>query len=94
MIVTTDDIIVDYIHKFPKVPQHTMGGLIRYWKDRCPCGSFLTAMLENNLMEACGQADEQNQVAIFEICTFIYNEIPFLCYGSPEKIEAWLDCAG
>lgn len=91
MIVTTDDIVVDFIHRFPKVPQHTIGDLIRYWHYRCPIGDFLTAVLSNDLMEAFARADEYNVVAMLEICKFIHCEMPHDCHGSPEKVKAWLD---
>lgn len=86
-----DAIFAGHKSRYPKVPRHTMGGLLRYWYDRCPVDGFLYAVLSNDLMEACGCADEQNQAAIFDICTFVYNELPSMSYGSPEKVKAWLE---
>ena len=53
-------------------------------------GGFVTAVLENNLMEALGRADIVNREDIFEICEYVYNEIPSICHGSPEKVRKWL----
>lgn len=53
-------------------------------------GGFVTAVLENNLMEALGRADMQNREDIFEICQYVYNDIPSACHGSTEKVRAWL----
>lgn len=93
MTPTTDDFIVDFIHRFPLVPMHTIGGLTRYWKDHCPVGDFLIAVLSNNLIEACCRADHHNLPAIQEICKFVYNEMPSESHGSLEKMEKWL-CDG
>jgi hypothetical protein len=55
-----------------------------------PVGGFLTAALENNLREAFGMADEGNIEAMFHIVCYFHNEIPGLCWGSPERVKAWL----
>ena len=68
----------------------TLVGLKRYVEERVPTGDFLLAVLENNLMEAFGRADEENRADMFEICEYVYNEMPMLCHGSPEKVKAWL----
>jgi hypothetical protein len=55
-----------------------------------PTGDFLRAVLENNLMESFGQADDENRNTLFEICSYVYNDMPAVCHGSPEKVDAWL----
>jgi len=62
----------------------------RYVEHRIPTGSFLQAVLENDLMGAMGQADETSRENLFSICLLVYNEIPSNCHGSPEKVTAWL----
>lgn len=52
-------------------------------------GGFVTAVLENNLREALGRADEDNRQDIFDIVSYCYNEIPEPCWGSEEKMKAW-----
>ena len=52
-------------------------------------GDFLTAVLENNLMEALGRADSYNRATIFQISQYLYNDMPSPCHGSPEKVKAW-----
>jgi len=49
-------------------------------------GDFLTAVVANDLMEAMGRADSYNRATIHQICSFIYNELPSTCHGSPEKV--------
>ena len=55
-----------------------------------PVGDFLTACLENDLMEALGRADDDNRKVIFEICMYIHWEIPAICHGSKEAVRKWL----
>jgi len=62
----------------------------RYVEDKCPTGDFLRAVLSNNLMEAMGRADKDNRRDLFAICSYIHNEIPSVCHGSPEIVKKWL----
>jgi hypothetical protein len=58
-------------------------------RESFPVGGFLTAVLENNLSEALGRADEQNLQTIFHIVAYVYNELPSECWGSPDKVFKW-----
>jgi hypothetical protein len=60
-----------------------------YAKTGGPLGGFLTAVVENNLMEALGRADSYNRATIYQICQYIYNELPSNCHGSPEAVREW-----
>lgn len=71
--------------------QVTLDSLKRYVQHHCPTGSFLNAVLENNLMESLGRADEENQRDILEIVRYLHWEMPSACHGSPEKVAAWLE---
>jgi hypothetical protein len=73
-----------------KVPAHMIGGIDRYVEHHIEPGGFLRAVLENNLKEALGRADMENRYALFDIVSYIYNECPFQCWGSPEKVGLWL----
>lgn len=72
------------------VPAHLRGGIARYLVDRHPFGHFLTAVFENNLMEAMGRADNESRAGLFNLCQFIYNDAPSPCHGSREKVAKWL----
>ena len=72
------------------IPNDLKESLERYVQHKCPTGGFLRYVLENNLMAAMGKADEDNRAALFDICGYIWNEIPGNCHGSPEKVQAWL----
>ena len=73
------------------VPSHTIDPLLRYIMDGLEPGGFLMAVLSNDLMEACGRADEMNGRYLKAICTFLYNYAPSECKGSPERVGQWLD---
>ena len=70
--------------------QEIIESLERYVNDRCPTGSFLRAVLSNDLMDACARADMRNQRRLPEIASYIYNNLPMLCWGSLNKVESWL----
>lgn len=68
-----------------------MYSLRRYIEDHAPVGYFLTRVLENNLSEAVGAADEENLKNLPAFVGYLYNEAPSQCWGSPEKVKAWLE---
>lgn len=65
--------------------------LIRYRDKHCPTGGFLRAVLENDLMMAVSKADLPNLGALHHIVAWIYNYMPRMAHGSPEKVERWLE---
>jgi len=68
----------------------TKEGLDRYAKYRITTGGFLYAILSNNLMKAMRHADAENREDIFEICQYVYDNLPVACYGSEDAVKAWL----
>jgi len=52
-------------------------------------GDFLTAVVENNLREALGRADDDNLRAIHDIVRVFYNYCPGNCWGSRENRKNW-----
>jgi hypothetical protein len=76
---------------YTRIRPDVIESLQRYAETGCPTGGFLQAVLENDLKEACGRADEDNQRALFDIVGYIYNELPSTCWGSPQKVEDWLE---
>lgn len=73
------------------IPELTLSVLWRYVKSGIPTGSFLEAVLSNNLKHAVMTADAYNTVALVAIVAYIYNFVPSPCWGSPEKYQAWID---
>ena len=54
-------------------------------------GGFLWAVLENNLKEAVGRADDEHMESLPAIVAYIYNHTPSACWGSPEEVKAWAE---
>lgn len=73
-----------------EIPDRMMPGLTRYVEDRVAPGGFLMAVLENDLLRACGAADEENMANLPAYTAYLYNRVPSSCHGSPEKVKAWL----
>lgn len=73
------------------IPEYMMGGLTRYIEQGIEPGDFLMAVLENNLRQAVGQADDENIVNLPAYIGYLYNEAPGSCWGSPAKVQAWMD---
>ena len=67
-----------------------LASLQRYAEQGIPTGDFLRAVLANDLMEACGCADEDNQRTLFHIVAYVYNEMPSICHGSEKRVDCWI----
>jgi len=54
-----------------------------------PGGSFLHAILTNDLRMAFAKADNLNMHRMREWVEFLNWELPGNCWGSPEKVRLW-----
>ena len=98
MTTKTEDQIIEkqiadltYSAEKEGVPDHTINPLVMYIVYRIPPGGFLRAVLENDLMEAFGRADQTNALCMKNIVSFIYNYAPMQCHGSNPKVQAWIN---
>jgi len=73
------------------IKQSTLDIIHRYVNEHAHPGGFVRAVLENNLTQAYGYADAENFASLKEIVKYCYWEIPGDCWGSPEKVRAWLN---
>ncbi len=73
------------------IPDRMMAAIERYTTGRVKPGAFLCAVICNNLREACAQADDENLANLPAFIGYFYNEAPSQCWGSAEKMAAWLD---
>jgi hypothetical protein len=76
------------------IPVHMINSLVEYIMVGRPVGHFLTAVLSNDLKEACNRADEENQKRLYEYVAFLYNYTPTTCWGSPDKVITWMSIGG
>lgn len=72
------------------LPAHVQTGLRAYIENHIRRGGFLTACLENNFVEAALRADPIARKSLWAIARFLYNEAPSDCWGSREKVKAWV----
>ncbi len=63
--------------------------LKRYVENGIETDDFLYDVLTNSLFGAMGRASMENRILLYDICDYIYNEIPGDCWGSVDKVEAW-----
>lgn len=73
------------------IPDRMMPGIRRYIEEKIPPGDFLTAVIQNDLSEACGRADDENMRNLPAYAAYFYNNAPMSCWGSKEKMKAWLE---
>lgn len=73
--------------------QSTLDALNRYVEHGIRPRHFLSAVLTNDLFEAVGHADAENLRDIYEIVSYLYNDTPANCWGSPTIVCAWMECA-
>jgi hypothetical protein len=74
--------------KYPN--QGNVGGVRLYLEHGVEPGSFLEAIICNDLREACMRADHINQRIIWDIVYWFYNEAPIGTWGSSENYRRWL----
>jgi hypothetical protein len=73
-----------------RIPDDVRQTLALYVEHRIQPGGFLTAVLENDLREACGRADDECRECLFDIVCYIYNELPAACWGDRGAVHRWL----
>ena len=74
---------------YSRLPEHMQGPMRRYIENGIPPGSFLRAVLSNDLRAAFQRADDINGPRIRDFVVFLYNEAPRGCYGSPSAVNEW-----
>lgn len=72
------------------IPEHMHGPLREYIEHHVPKGSFLKAVLCNDLREAVACADSDNIQNIPAFVNWLHNEAPRGSWGSPEAYENWI----
>lgn len=82
-----------YPNEHHRIPEVTMGALERYVLQGIPTGSFLEAVLSNDLFDAMARADACNMEALPAIVGYIAQRFPRGCYGTRETYVAWCEAA-
>lgn len=71
------------------IPEHMHDALRRWIEHGIEPGSFLTAVLTNDLKEAVACADHINMNALPRYILYLHNYAPRGCWGSKERVRAW-----
>ena len=72
------------------LPEHMQDGARLYVEQGLRPGSFMRAVLENNLVAAASNGDSINQNALFQWATWLYSEAPGSCWGNPKAVQDWI----
>jgi len=75
---------------YDRLPEHIRQGVRSYIEDGAPPGSFLQAVICNDLTESFARADDINITRMFDIVSFFYNEAPLTCWKSEKNMVAWI----
>lgn len=86
--------MTSFMWKGMYVSAHMMEALKRYVFKGISPGHFLTAVIENDLREAVGRADDDNIHVIPAFIFILYNFCPADCWGSREKMNKWVQAGG
>ena len=76
---------------FSKVPEHTRGALERYFLYAVEPGSFVKAVLCNDLISSVARADHFNKPAIAGIVEWIINNAPEGSWGHEDYYKEWIN---
>lgn len=72
------------------VSAHMLSSMKAYAEMGRLTGGFLKAVICNDLVEACRRADLENLQNLLAFVGWFYNEAPGVCWGSKEKMDAWI----
>ena len=82
--------LISYKHRGRHVPASLHPAIRAYIDEHRLPGHFLQAVICNDLSKALARADPENLDNIIAITGFFYNEAPSPCWGSKEKMVAWV----
>ena len=77
-----------------EIPDYLWDGLVAHIINGREVGGFLTAVLMNDLANACFRADVENKVKLCLIVTWIYNHAPSASWGSLDAVKEWQEKGG
>lgn len=76
---------------YSMLPEHMQGGAKLYIERGVLSGHFLTAVLENNFVNAHRRADEVNVAALDKWAEWLLWEAPGKSWGSPGAVARWME---
>jgi len=85
---------IELVLNLDTVPYHIREGIEQYIRVGRPVGSFLTAVICNDLKIAVMKADDFNLPRLDDIVRFFYNQAPHACWGSKTIMDEWIKIRG
>ena len=73
------------------VPEHTRESIKQWIEHGVDAGSFINALMANDLFLAISKADDRNKTSFTSIVSWIWNYAPAACYGSYDICQSWAD---
>jgi hypothetical protein len=73
-----------------QIPERMRGGIVRYVENGIKPGSFLYAVICNDLMLAVGKADYENIRLLPAYARLLYQYFPPGSHGSAERAKLWM----
>lgn len=74
-----------------RIREDMLAALTEYVERGVPVGDFLRAVICNDLVAACGQADSDNLKNIPAFAGWLYNRCPSGAWGTVQAYHQWLD---
>ena len=71
------------------IPSYMHNGITLYYEHGIEPGSFLTAVINNDLKEAVGRADDTNRHCLYNYMMWFYNEAPSGSWGYANAVSDW-----
>lgn len=82
--------MVKFGGEYAVIPERMQAALRRYVLEGLQPGSFLTAVICNDLRNAVFQADDDNYPLLKLYLQWLYNVAPAPCWGSYDKMQNWM----
>jgi hypothetical protein len=76
------------------IPERTVETLVEYIVTGRPCGSFVQAVLNNDLLDAVRRGDVPSQFHLIDIMKVLVNHAPAGCFGHEGAHDAWVARGG
>lgn len=76
--------------KSSDVPDGLHDGLALYLARGIPPGSFLMAVLSNQLIQAVNRADDKCSAGLVALVQWLYHAAPAVSWGSESNVNEWI----
>ena len=77
--------------RLSSVPEQLHDGIVNYLAHGIPPGSFLHAVLTNDLREACNRADPDCARELHGLVSWLYNYAPIVSWGDEATVVEWME---